>query len=238
MNNRFLKYFPIFIFFIAIGLNSCSENEDIKIEEKVQVNQLGIDAIISSLDHTTNVVKKNNIKDKNASGQIFADYYNENYASNFNIISEAKSVKNYTPEYVNFANQMGDVSLFDTSNEYVSHINSLSELIQNSNLNITEKTELVNKIELSKAIIVWVNSKVASEQLNSFAKKSDWGWWDTTKCVLGTVGLAGGGAIAGAAVGGVGCTMVLPIIGTVACGTVGAVAGGVFGAMVGVASFC
>jgi hypothetical protein len=33
MNNRFLKYFPIFIFFIAIGLNSCSENEDIKIEE-------------------------------------------------------------------------------------------------------------------------------------------------------------------------------------------------------------
>ena len=38
--------------------------------------------------------------------------------------------------------------------------------------------------------------------------------------------------------GGAGCTLVLPVIGTVACGTAGAVAGGVFGGMVGAATFC
>ena len=42
----------------------------------------------------------------------------------------------------------------------------------------------------------------------------------------------------GGAVGGAGCTLVLPVIGTVACGTAGAVAGGVFGGMVGAATFC
>lgn len=64
---------------------------------------------------------------------------------------------------------------------------------------------------------------------------------DTSKMLAptgGTVGMAGGGALAGGAVGGAGCTLVLPVIGTVACGTAGAVAGGVFGGMVGAATFC
>lgn len=53
-------------------------------------------------------------------------------------------------------------------------------------------------------------------------------------------GGAGWGALAGAYLPAAGCTVVLPIIGTVACGTVGGIVGGVTGAFtaLGTADAC
>ncbi|MTI89256.1 MAG: bacteriocin [Balneolaceae bacterium] len=74
-------------------------------------------------------------------------------------------------------------------------------------------------------------------ELEGAAAKAD--WWDSWgRCAAGTLGGAGLGALSGAGVGGAGCTVVLPIVGTVACGTVGGVVGGVSGALAGAAAAC
>lgn len=58
-------------------------------------------------------------------------------------------------------------------------------------------------------------------------------WWDSWgQCAAGIIGGTAGGALAGATYGGAGCTVILPIIGTVACGTVGAIVGGIAGGLV------
>ena len=65
------------------------------------------------------------------------------------------------------------------------------------------------------------------------------GWWKSWgKCAAGTIGGAGSGALAGAFLPAVGCTVVLPVIGTVACGTVGDIVGGVSGGLLAAAEFC
>jgi len=65
------------------------------------------------------------------------------------------------------------------------------------------------------------------------------GWWDSWgRCAAGITGGAGLGALTGAGYGGAGCTMIVPGIGTVACGVVGAVAGGIAGGLAGASQSC
>lgn len=78
-----------------------------------------------------------------------------------------------------------------------------------------------------------IQSAMASEESGGSSWWDDWG-----KCAAGIVGGAGSGALAGAGVGGAGCTVVLPIIGTVACGVVGGVVGGVSGGLLGAVAGC
>lgn len=47
-----------------------------------------------------------------------------------------------------------------------------------------------------------------------------------------------GGALTGSIAPAATCTFVLPIIGTVACGTIGGIIGGVAGGLTGAATFC
>ncbi|WP_460540821.1 hypothetical protein [Echinicola sediminis] len=66
-------------------------------------------------------------------------------------------------------------------------------------------------------------------------------WWDSWgKCAAAVLGGAGGAALAGAYLPAAGCTVVLPLVGTVACGTAGAVVGDVSGALtaLGTADAC
>lgn len=62
-------------------------------------------------------------------------------------------------------------------------------------------------------------------------------WWDDLgKCAAGIIGGTGSGA--GAGYGGAGCTVVLPGIGTVACGVVGGIVGSISGRLLGAVAGC
>ncbi|HLT73288.1 MAG: hypothetical protein DIU61_010445 [Bacteroidota bacterium] len=117
-----------------------------------------------------------------------------------------------------------------------------SEILSSRNITGVERAELLTLVSLNEEFVRYLDRKV-SEISNSgglvlpAAKCS--GWWSCWgKCVAGAVGGAGLGALTGAAYGGVGCTMVLPVVGTVACGSVGLVAGGIFGGLAGAAASC
>ena len=58
------------------------------------------------------------------------------------------------------------------------------------------------------------------------------------KCILSIQAGSIGGGLTGGQIGGVGCTVVIPGVGTVACGAVGAVIGTVGGAIAGLAAGC
>lgn len=87
--------------------------------------------------------------------------------------------------------------------------------------------EVINKSNLSKEsqeYLILTNSvDIAIEAIWSSA-------WQVVKCVAGTAGSAGLGAIAGASVG----TITLHVVGTVS----GTAVGGWSGSLVGIASFC
>lgn len=118
----------------------------------------------------------------------------------------------------------------------------LSSEIRNSRISGPEKSELLTLVALNEEFVRYLDYKVgeitkSGGQVAPAMKCS--GWWSCWgKCVAGTVGGAGLGALTGATYGGVGCTMVLPVVGTVACGSVGAIAGGVFGGLAGAATAC
>lgn len=235
---QFVKYVPIL--FMVLTFNSCSENDDFVNDKSIKIDNAGIESIIKTLEYTTNSVKKNSLNNLNDNeiGEIFVDHYDKNYSTRFIQSEQAKSIQDFSSEYVNFVSQIGNIESFQSSDNYIMHLTNLDDEIRNSNISTSEKTNLINRIALNKALIDWIDSTVNSQKSITIAKDDDWDWWDTTKCIIGSTGMAGMGAVAGAGVGGAGCTVVLPIIGTVACGTVGAVVGGVSGAMVGVATFC
>lgn len=129
-----------------------------------------------------------------------------------------------------------------SANDYLRKLALLKLEIRDSRITGIEKSELMTLVALNEEFVWYLDRKVAQitksgGQVAPAMKCT--GWWNCWgKCVAGTVGGAGLGALTGATYGGVGCTMVLPVVGTVACGTVGAVAGGIFGGLAGAAATC
>jgi len=111
------------------------------------------------------------------------------------------------------------MTLYDYYQELLNVLFS-SELDANSH-------EFVALYEAAGATVAMIEYKAGFE----VATKGFWSdLWDAAKCVGGTVGSAGLGALAGAAAG----TITLPVVGTIS----GTVVGAVSGALVGVATFC
>jgi len=140
-------------------------------------------------------------------------------------------------------NKIVNYSKVSTSaSNYLSNLKLLEAEIYASGLTRMQKSELLTLLVLNEEFVRYLDGKVrqmvrSGDQVTPAMKCN--GWWNCWgKCVAGTVGGAGLGVLTGAAYGGVGCTMVLPVVGTVACGTVGAIAGGVFGGLAGAAAAC
>jgi hypothetical protein len=130
-----------------------------------------------------------------------------------------------------------------SADDYLRRLALLQSEIRNSrSVSGMEKSELLTLVALNEEFVRYLDQQVreiarSGGQVAPAMKCS--GWWSCWgRCVAGTVGGAGLGALTGAAYGGAGCTMVLPVVGTVACGTVGAIAGGVFGGLAGAATSC
>lgn len=104
-------------------------------------------------------------------------------------------------------------------------------------LNILNSGPLEKDSKEYQAIKIGIDATIAvcnyKMQMETYKAVTKGFWnsaWNVIKCVGGTAGSAGLGAIAGAAVG----TVTLPLVGTVS----GTALGGWSGALVGVASFC
>lgn len=129
-----------------------------------------------------------------------------------------------------------------SASDYLRKLAALEGEVRDSRISGVEKSELMTLVALNAEFVRYLDLKVLeitkSGKEVAPAMKCN-GWWSCWgKCVSGTVGGAGLGVLTGASYGGVGCTMILPVVGTVACGTVGAIAGGIFGGLAGAAAAC
>jgi hypothetical protein len=122
-----------------------------------------------------------------------------------------------------------------SAEEALEYLNDRKQYILNSkNLQVSQKEALIGYAITYEAVVKFINDLYLENPTD--ARTTDW-WDDNAKCVMGVAGRAitvgGSMAIGGSFVGGTGCTVVLPFVGTVACGVVGAVVGGVVGAIGG-----
>lgn len=225
---------------------SCQKEE---IGYQITPDNGSISKLIESFDNTINEIQSSDVNLDN--DQIETLFISQAHKANLPITEnvQLKSSKVYSASYVSFSQELEYAPDFETKEAFQSFLESLNSDVLHSDMSNDEKQDLVNKIAFMTSFVDWMESLTpesssphyAIARLKSANVESDDcdGWWDCWgKCVAGTVGTAGLGALGGLAVGGAGCTVVLPIIGTVACGTVGAVVGGVSGGLAGAAASC
>jgi hypothetical protein len=228
-----------FIASFLLILSSCNEDEATINPNQLQADTETIDKLITSFDNSVNIISSSNAK--MSSEEIEEVFVGEVKAMNLNVRygSASTSTADYSEAFNIFAAQIADATQFASAEAYQIHLQDLDKQVRTSNMNMMEKQTLVNRIALMDAFVDWMGTLDTPANKPGLEKAEDEGWWDSWgKCAAGTVGGAGLGALAGAGVGGAGCTVVLPIIGTVACGTVGGVVGGVSGALAGAAASC
>lgn len=240
---------------ITIAGISCQHNEpDVP---SVQVDQKAIDQFISLVDMSVEALERHPPKDLAEATSILYGKIPEFEASlgvdlNVTAATRRTAASRVPPE--SGTGQFSDnrtriqerivrySEVATSADDYLRRLAALKSEIRNSRVSSMERSELLTLVALNEEFVRYLDLRV-SEITKSGGKvapamKCD-GWWSCWgRCVAGTVGGAGLGALTGAAYGGAGCTMVLPVVGTVACGTVGAVAGGIFGGLAGAAASC
>ncbi|MCG8476485.1 MAG: hypothetical protein MI784_13535 [Cytophagales bacterium] len=102
---------------------------------------------------------------------------------------------------------------------------------------LVERSILPGSPEQGNMTLAHLKIKIPSAIAESESGSGSW-WSSWGKCAAGIIGGVGSGALAGASFGGAGCTVVLPLVGTVACGAVGGVVGGISGGLLGAVGGC
>ena len=237
-----------FLFFLLFAV-SCGDNENLIDDQNIIADFESIEAIINSFENTIALAQVNPKLD----AQSLENYFFEDLRNEGMIVFEKSqtnkntdSGKTYSKEFNNFVLQLSETSLFESSELYKTTLLELNNDVLSSSLTKIEKQELIDRIAFMNAFIDLLEELAANDNKSfDFFKHDDDddddcdGWWDCWgRCVAGTVGGAIGGAATGGLAPAAGCTVVLPVIGTVACGTVGAVAGGVSGALIGASEAC
>nr|WP_298003033.1 hypothetical protein [uncultured Flavobacterium sp.] len=245
---------------LASGLWACSDDDatagsNNTTENTINLKPLGAVEISPDINTITLIMdsfKKTlsyAVQQGNANDESLENFLIQNLESNGLevILTEGSNSGNEMSEdFKNYEKIIASASSYPSHDIYINELTTINPIIiNNQKLSKIEKQVLINKIAFIKEFSNWLSyvdqnpDTLLKNNTSYVVNSSKKGWWDSWgKCVVGTVGMAGGGALAGGAVGGAGCTLVLPVIGTVACGTAGAVAGGVFGGMVGAATFC
>jgi len=226
----------------SLFILSCNK-ESTKIEiTKIEPDTELINSIIDSFNEgIEESIKNNNEQDFNVVEYNFVKNIQlKNTSLDFSNKSERD---NFSNEYLNFSKLFISSLDFSTQYNYIKSLNTLSFKVNNSELTYNEKQSLINKIALMKSFVSMIeklNDKyLYSKELSILKEEECDGWWACWgKCVAGTVGSSLAAATAGALGPAATCTLVVPLIGTVACGTVGGIIGGVSGALTGAATFC
>lgn len=241
-------------FFILI---SCEKDEstDATTTESGQKSTLTADTqtiakLIDAFDQTlTDVRGSQNKPTEKETDAIFIEK-GKNLGLDMFVYTENTILKGSSDAYVSFYEKINTALSYDSSELYKAYLITLDGQVQASSLTTDEKQDLVNKIAFMIEFVNWMESvsqKYSKKPSYSLVRLKTSnpepnqcnGWWACWgKCMAGTIGGAGTGALAGgiglAAAG----SIAVPIIGAVPGGTFGAVVGGVSGGLTGAAASC
>ena len=238
MNFNFFNKVTFFVLFLSFGLISCTNDENDISQNEVSADLENVDKLISGFNQAYKAKRSNKDVSDEFLNNVFLEEINSNGLDYTFLTTGTKStLESYSDEFTSFALDISETTSFQSKENYVIFISNLEDEILNSNIVTKEKQILINKIAVMVAFTDWLEGIVETEKSESgFEMKSDDdecdGWWSCWgKCTAAVLGGTGTGALAGAVVPAAGCTLVLPGIGTVACGAVGAIVGGVSGAL-------
>ena len=201
---------------LAIFFLSCNEKENVSIKEDVLKEEAIIENVAKDVDKIIKFLYT----------REFANFEDALLYSEINFVPGTRTPRDpesilISDEALNTIDKMRNMQVPDgmTLDAYK------SELLRILNLSFLdihsgEYIALVDAIDATVAVI----------QLKSDLEVTTKGLLGILKCVGGTLGSVGLGALAGAAVG----TITLPVVGTVS----GAAVGAISGALVGAAEFC
>ncbi|MGL5014903.1 MAG: hypothetical protein ACRC6V_11515 [Bacteroidales bacterium] len=217
--NNFKFILPFLFIFI---LSSCSnESEELATDSKN--TQIEVDEI----SQIKNAFESKGFKTIEEAA-LYANSLVQQIKPISKAITEDDYAKDISPEAMQVIENMRNIDVdTDASPEVLR--TKLKEIVKNSSLPKAsqEYNILINSVDIAIEAIYYSMELEASQAMT----KGFWGSaWQVVKCVAGTAGSAGLGAVAGAGVG----TVTLPVIGTVS----GTALGGWSGALVGVATFC
>lgn len=218
-------------------LFSCTQEEVIQLEEEVTADMETIDQLVKVFDNTLDIAhsSKKHLSEKEFSKIFSRELQNSSLSTKMG--PTLAGAGGNSSQYSAIANQIDDSHLFNSKSAYVRHLRSLNTATLTSSISRQEKQDLVDRIAFMEAFVDWMEAESHTVVLSGGLKCD--GWWKCWgKCAAGIVGGAGVAGLGGAFLGGAGCTMVVPIIGTVACGVVGGIAGAVFGGLGGAAAAC
>lgn len=252
MNKHLLMKHSLYFFmalFLSLFTYSCNDGDILATTAEVKPDIETVNELIDGLNETFNYSQSSTPSSENGRTKIInLDNF---FISQINSkgLSVAKSdsygeVGEHSKIYNEFVSKIANGDSYDSKKDFIHELRMLGSEINASSMSLAEKQILINKVAFMDAFVDWSEtignrSSHLRPTTEDKDKKKDEGWWESWgKCAAGTVGSALGGAATGAVGPAAGCTLVLPIIGTVACGTVGAVVGGVSGALVGSATFC
>ncbi len=239
-----IKYAFFLMLVLAMGFNSCSVEDDNKLEETQLVdNSETIAKLINSFD----LVVKESVANPNLSDEELDELFIEESIKNgLNILEtnlENTSVKSnsegltFSNEYLNFSNEIENAGSFSTKEEFKNNLTDLNTSVLKSDILIAEKQLLIDNIGFMIAFVDWMETLENNQSSkSSFVLRSDCdGWWTCWgKCTSGVIGGGLTGGLAGCGIGAAAGLVVLSIPG---CG-VGAIIVGIGGALTGAAAVC
>lgn len=236
--------FLLALFFVSIfsscDTNLAEERDDLDLNKYKNLKN----ALINNLSKLGNEIRKNGLthSDKDAIEEIGKSYfsgdsYNVTYFNAIYLSGRGVASGRTTSdpslegeEIINSASQ------YSSLEDYLSYLDTQFSAIAYSSMSAADKDYLLTFITAYQAGLIYIDSNLDIVAPSTIAST---GWWDSWgQCAAGIIGGAGLGALSFAGYGGAGCTVVLPGVGTVACGTVGAVAGAIFGGLTGASQSC
>lgn len=233
---------------------ACQEQEHVKPKQTPQADQQAIDNFIHFIDFTRKEMERHPTLNKDEITRIVTasiPSFEKQYGISLSpAVTSKQSLQGraaYYGEPEGFDILQNMVYYAETAtdeNAYLNEINSLNNQILSLDISDESKTYLLTTIGMHAGLVDYLDDievlrRVPSSDFyaqtyaTAGAPKCD-GWWSCWgRCAFSVVGSAGMGAMSGAGIGGSGCTLVLPVVGTVTCGAAGAVVGAVFGGMAG-----
>jgi len=246
----------LLIILLVSFISSCNNTtDDVRKTESIKIDIEGADILISFIDFNVTKFQKNISLSRSNNNQPDLKFLLRNIREyerlkglNFHYSTTEKPEPEKLSESLIRARQTFQdklsfcISTSSSEDEFLLKLSNLKIEVLNDQTDNIIKSELLSQIVLFEKFIGYIQTKITLNTSITTSNEDDGkckGWWSCWgKCIAGTLGGAGTGALtfglAGAAVG----TVTLPVVGTVSAGTVGAIGGAIAGGLTGAASSC
>lgn len=248
LNLNFMKRLTIVTVLAIFMVTACQEQERMTpVQQVPQADKAAIDNFIRFIDfNQKQLMKQPSLSKEQVTQVVVASIpeFEKQYGINLTSSDTPKQFtagRRFSYDGLELQIMQDMVAYAETSyseSQYLDNISGLNSQVLSSDLPYESKVSLLTQIGLQQSLVSYMGQLALYAQETPRVAACD-GWWGCWgKCAAGIIGSAGMGALSGANIGGVGCTVVLPVVGTVACGTAGAVVGAIFGGFAGGARAC